>query len=153
MSRALLIKDVRIFDGEVEIPNGDVLVEDGIIKKVSVTPLNAANESTTVVSKPGHTLIPGLIDGHVHAHADGAFVLTQSLKFGVTTVCDLHIEPEFMLGLKKQAAEDPDAADFKMAGQAATVEGGWPGAIVLAINNSEKVCRTRAPYGRFAAWC
>ena len=139
MSQTLLIKDVRIFDGETEIPRGSVLVENGVIKKVSTTQLDAPNKHTTVISKPGCTLLPGIIDGHIHAHAMGPIVLTQSLKFGVTTVCDLQIEPENFPPLRKRAAEDPDAADFKMAGSAATIAGGWPEAVVLALDKSPEV--------------
>lgn len=145
MSRTLLIKHVRIFDGETEIPEGDVLVENGIIKKVSTTTLDAPDKSTTIVSKPGHTLIPGIIDGHMHSHAEGPITLTQSLKFGVTTVCDMHNELENIPSLKKRAEEDSDAADFKMASEAATVEGGWPGAVVTALDNSEEVSHSPHP--------
>ena len=60
MSSTLLIKDVRIFDGENEISSGSVLVENGLIKRVSEGVLNAPDASTVVISKPGHTLIPGI---------------------------------------------------------------------------------------------
>lgn len=35
MPSSLLIKDVRIFDGEREIPSGSVLIQDGMIRRVS----------------------------------------------------------------------------------------------------------------------
>lgn len=139
MSRTLLIKNVRIFDGETEIPEGNILVENGVIKKVSTTSLDAPDESTTIISKPGHTLIPGIIDGHVHSYTEGPITLIQSLKFGVTTVCDMHNELGNIPSLKKSAEEDSDAADFKMASEAATIEGGWPGAVVTALDKSEEV--------------
>lgn len=146
MSQTLLFKDVHIFDGEIELPRGDVLIEDGVIKKVSTTSLDVPDKSTTVISKPGHTLIPGIIDAHVHAHTDGAILLTQSLKFGVTTVCDMHTETKNIPGLKKLAAEDADAADYKMASEAATIAGGWPEAVVTAHDKSEEVILTMCPF-------
>lgn len=141
MAPALLIKDVRIFDGENEIPSGSVLVEDGVIKQVSTEPLAAPSISTTVISKPGYTLIPGIIDGHIHAHIDDKnTVLKQSLNFGVTTVCDMHQEAENVAKLR-EFAQDPDAADFKTSSQSATVLGGWPAAVITAHDKSIEVCR------------
>ncbi|KAI1407288.1 hypothetical protein F5Y13DRAFT_132717 [Hypoxylon sp. FL1857] len=137
---ALLIKDVRIFDGENEIPRGSVLVENGLIKQVSKEQLSVSDSSTTIVSKPGHTLIPGIVDGHAHAHIDEEnTVLRQALKFGVTTLCDMHQETENVPILRAQAARDPDSADFKTCSVAATILGGWPVAVVTAHDKSEEV--------------
>ncbi|KAI1455109.1 hypothetical protein F4805DRAFT_289939 [Annulohypoxylon moriforme] len=139
MSRTLLIKDVRIFDGENEIPSGSVLVENGLIKQVSKGTLNAPDASTVIISKPGHTLIPGIIDGHIHAHVDEEnTVLGQALKFGVTTVCDMHQEVENLAELRSRALNDHNSADFKSASQAATILGGWPAAIITAHDKSEE---------------
>ncbi|KAI1204721.1 uncharacterized protein F4807DRAFT_445979 [Annulohypoxylon truncatum] len=147
MSSALLIKDVRIFDGENEIPSGSVLVEDGLIKEVSKGALEAPNASTVVISKPGHTLIPGIIDGHIHAHIDEEnTVLGQALKFGVTTVCDMHQEVENLAELRNRALNDPNSADFKTASQGATVLGGWPAAVITAHDKSEETL------AKVAAW-
>ncbi|KAI0379406.1 hypothetical protein F5Y04DRAFT_128564 [Hypomontagnella monticulosa] len=146
MPPALLIKDVRIFDGEKEIPSGSVLVEDGVIRQVSEGSLPAPNESTIVISKPGHTLIPGIIDGHIHAHIDEKNTeLKQSLSFGVTTVCDMHQEAE-NIGKLREFAQDPDAADFKTSSQAATVLGGWPAAVITAHDKSEETMATIATW-------
>ncbi|RAH82039.1 hypothetical protein BO86DRAFT_399284 [Aspergillus japonicus CBS 114.51] len=46
------------------------------------------------------------------------------LAFGVTTVCNTHLETRFVPELRRAAAEDPDAADFRTASQAATIAGG-----------------------------
>lgn len=75
--------------------------------------------------------MPGLIDGHIHAAKGTTEALTQSLKFGVTTVCDLHNEPGYLPTLRKQASTDNDSADFRSSCQGATVENGWPGAIMM----------------------
>ncbi|KAI4863256.1 hypothetical protein F4820DRAFT_427449 [Hypoxylon rubiginosum] len=145
MSASLLITDVRIFDGENEILRGSVLVKDGVIKQVVTGELEAPDSSTVVISKPGHTLIPGIIDGHIHADIDEHYTaLTQSLKFGVTTVCDMHQEVENIGKLRARATQDTDSADFKTSSQAATVSGGWPMAVITAFDKSEE---TRARIG------
>ncbi|KAI0838493.1 hypothetical protein F5Y06DRAFT_48012 [Hypoxylon sp. FL0890] len=147
MAPALLIKNVRIFDGENEIPCGSVLVENGLIKQVSREQLSVSDNSTIVVSKPGHTLIPGIVDGHVHGDIDDKnTVLRQALKFGVTTLCDMHQEAENIGAFRAQATQDPDSADFKTSSAAATILGGWPAAVITAHDKSEE---TRA---RIATW-
>ncbi|KAG5953116.1 hypothetical protein E4U53_006852 [Claviceps sorghi] len=130
---SLLFQNVRIFDGHDEIPNGCVLVQDGVIAHVSTKALPPPDTSTIVIDKPGHTLMPGFIDGHVHVYEAAA--LRQSLKFGVTTVCDMHNEPHVMSKMRL-AAEDGDAADLRAACHGATIEGGWPAALLLAQDPS-----------------
>ncbi len=83
---SFLLKDVRIFDGENTIDNGSVLVENGKISKVSSSEIQFDGQ---VFAKPGHTLLPGLIDVHIHADQANPAALPQSLRFGVTTVCDM----------------------------------------------------------------
>lgn len=136
---SLLIRDVRIFTGEEEIPNGSVLVVNGKIHQVSDTQLQPLDSSTTTVSKPGHTLLPGFVDAHVHIHADIPWALEQAIRFGVTTVCDMHNDIENVIQCRKQAAESKDAADFKTCSLAATIDNGWPAQVVLAHNKSKEV--------------
>jgi imidazolonepropionase-like amidohydrolase len=84
------ISDVRIFTGKEIIETGYVTVKDGII--LDVSPGSPPSENTNLVlSRPGHTVIPGLIDAHMHAQGND-LALTQSLQFGVTTVQDMHNE-------------------------------------------------------------
>ncbi|OTB03166.1 hypothetical protein M426DRAFT_321960 [Hypoxylon sp. CI-4A] len=147
MSSSLLIKDIRIFDGEKEIRRGSVLVENGLIKQVSEGSLTAPDASTVIISKPGHTLLPGLIDGHIHAATDEESTsLRQALKFGVTTVCDMHQESHFVGKLRAQSRQDSDLADFKTSSQAATVLGGWPAAVITAYDKSEETLATIATW-------
>lgn len=57
--------NARIFDGHrPELYGGEVLVEDGVIREVSETPTGGGAD--TVVDCGGRTLMPGLIDLHVH---------------------------------------------------------------------------------------
>lgn len=65
----VLIKDVRIFNGESNQLSepANVLVVGNIIKTISNTPINVAKEIPVVrIQGAGHTLMPGLIDAHTH---------------------------------------------------------------------------------------
>jgi len=68
----LLIKNVRIFNGvDAELTEGNVLIEDNLIKEISKT-AEATNPEAVIIDGGGGTLIPGLIDMHVHlATAEG----------------------------------------------------------------------------------
>jgi imidazolonepropionase-like amidohydrolase len=65
-----LFRDARVFDGwSAEVAEGrDVLVEGGLIREISATPLAATGE-VGVIDCAGRILMPGLIDAHVHVYA------------------------------------------------------------------------------------
>lgn len=83
---SFLLTDVRIFDGETTIEKGSVLVEAG---KISQVLSSAIQFEGTVISRPGHTILPGLIDVHNHCSNGNEVALPQALCFGVTTVFDM----------------------------------------------------------------
>ncbi|KAJ4384951.1 hypothetical protein N0V86_000556 [Didymella sp. IMI 355093] len=115
---------------------GYVLVEDGKIKSVGPISSFPPHElSIKTYSKPGHTVLPGLIDCHIHADKADPEALPQALRFGVTTVCDMQNELPNVLKLKQQTLE-PDTASYKTAGQAATIENGWPIPVITAHDKS-----------------
>jgi imidazolonepropionase-like amidohydrolase len=127
---SFVLRDVRIFTGEDTIDDGFIIVENGKIKSIGpVSELSPTSLKT--YSKPGHTLLPGLIDCHIHADMADPQALLQALRFGVTTVCEMHNELSNVRKLKKQSLE-PDTASYKTAGQAATIENGWPIPVILA---------------------
>ena len=105
MADNFIIKDVRIFTGTSEIPSGYVSVSSGKITSFGAgSPANVP-EGTKVFSKPGHTLLPGFIDAHIHADKGKELALYQALRFGVTTVMDMHNEFPNVDKLKKIAAD------------------------------------------------
>ena len=133
---SFMIKDARIFTGEDVLEGGNVLVENGIIKYVGI---DAPDTDVRIVSGSGSTLIPGLIDAHIHADKGKVLAVEQALRFGVTTVLDMFNEPVNVAKLKKVAKERKDVADFKSSCLAATVDQGWPAPIVTMHDRSEEV--------------
>ena len=73
------------------------------------------------------------------ATAKDASPLKQSIRFGVTTVLDMHSQPDKVAMLKEVAKKENSVADFKSACHAATIENGWPVPIVLALGMSPEV--------------
>lgn len=79
-----LFTNVHVFDGvgEARIENASVLVEGNLIKTVSTAPIDAPD--ATVIDGGGRTLMPGLIDSHVHLYATGlvqSFAGLQAAKW------------------------------------------------------------------------
>jgi imidazolonepropionase-like amidohydrolase len=64
----VLLKNARIFDGtSSDCPEGmQVFVENGTIREVSAKPIKSGEAQ--VIDVRGHTLMPGLIDAHIHAY-------------------------------------------------------------------------------------
>ena len=63
----VLFENVRVFDGKSSTltPPMHVLVEGNVIKTISATPITVDNQITRI-NGAGKTLMPGLIDVHVH---------------------------------------------------------------------------------------
>lgn len=99
---------------------GDIIIDDGIIKEIK--PANTA-ESENVIDMTGKTVIPGLIEAHLHLDLCGmntfeenvqpdsyramrALRLAQdNLKKGYTTVRDLGDRNNIVLGVAKAVNE------------------------------------------------
>lgn len=69
----VLFTNVNIFDGKSDkLAEGmSVLVEGNLIKKVAKGKINA--DGAKVIDGGGHTLMPGLIDGHAHLMMNSDF--------------------------------------------------------------------------------
>ena len=72
------IKDVRIFTGHEVIDSGYVTWRGSHIHSVGSgePPIPIG----TIISKPGHTLLPGFIDAHNHSHYSYDPALRQALN-------------------------------------------------------------------------
>lgn len=121
MAAATTIVNAKVFDGPMSRDWTSVRFVDGLITECSAA--SAAQEGDEVIDAAGGTVLPGLIDAHVHL-VPGA--LAQSLTFGVTTVLDMFSKPDLVARAKEQAGSRPDVADVRSSGVGATVPGGHP---------------------------
>jgi imidazolonepropionase-like amidohydrolase len=77
-----LFKNVNIFNGTEDklYENHQVLVEGNIIKAISAGEIEA-RDGATVIDGNGRTLMPGLIDSHVHLNLTGLFFSFDQAEF------------------------------------------------------------------------
>ncbi|MFT3748725.1 MAG: amidohydrolase family protein [Agriterribacter sp.] len=63
----ILLENVRVFDGKAQAVSApvNILISGNIIQTISAAPI-AVEERVTKINGGGRTLIPGLIDVHVH---------------------------------------------------------------------------------------
>ncbi len=115
------IRDARVFDGERGIGVATVVVRDGLVESVGADV--AVPDGLPVVDGVGKTLLPGLIDAHVHAWGDAQ---RDAARFGVTTAFDMHGMAERLPQLREQreSLADTGQADLWAAGYAITAPGG-----------------------------
>jgi imidazolonepropionase-like amidohydrolase len=122
---SFIIRDVRVFDGTQVLEHRSVRVDSGRITAVDGPTLRATG--ATIIDGRGKTLIPGLIDSHVHVADDATSALRQSLVLGVTTVIDMFSSGDRFEKMNQLRKDDaPDLADLRSAGVGATVPGGHP---------------------------
>lgn len=116
-----VLRGVRVFDGERVLERATVVVRDGRI--AAVGPEVAAPPGLPVLDGAGRTLLPGLIDAHVHTWGDA---LAETLNFGVTTVLDMFSDPgpHQVLRRTRDALSPRSHADKFSAGALATAPGG-----------------------------
>ena len=151
-----LIHSVRLFDGHRFHQNATVSFSSttGLIDDVSFLSWDISSGAgyATIIDGSGSTLIPGLIDGHVHCHnlhnfndpTHFSLVLTRPLKCGVTTVCDMFCNPEAINGLKSAIESErkegkATMSDLKSSMYGATIDGGWPKPVVIGHHTAPEV--------------
>ncbi len=139
---SFVIRNAKIFvgDGRV-IESGSVLVRHGKVQQVfEGTSPDAAALKAEAIEAAGKTVLPGLIDVHVHLGAPGAFVrdfktiqhehlperaLAQYLYSGVTTVKSVGDPLQFSIDARRRTAEgDLLGAELAICGPLFTTEGG-----------------------------
>lgn len=122
----LTIGNVRIVGSEKILPATHVRVAAGMIDAVGDAAI--AREHDQRIDGAGATLLPGLIDSHVHL-LPGCTQLAP--LFGVATLIDLFskpavIDPERARGPAGGRGEGPIAADLRTSSIGATAPGGHP---------------------------
>lgn len=170
-----VIHSVLVFDGLSIHPSPSMVTIDGRTGLIdSLEPMNeqpdasSSREHSIIIDGHGCTLIPGLIDAHVHVHdfhlppgTDNSHVLEQPLRCGITTLCDMHCDPETILKLRGQVSDEmtrlrtgaavgKDAlvlqSDIKSCHYAATIQDGWPKAVIMASGGTEDAIRRMAEW-------
>ena len=111
------IVNAKIFDGENLITDTTVVIKDGIILTVG----GDIPEGTIIIDADGGTLMPGLIDSHVHTDMDG---LRDALKFGITT--ELEMQGQWSAKKREKVANTSDVADLRSSGMGVTAKDGHP---------------------------
>ncbi|MEV6824350.1 amidohydrolase family protein [Amycolatopsis sp. NPDC051102] len=114
------ITGARVFDGERLSDHTAVRLTDGCIDAVGDDTLRRPGDEH--VDARGGTLLPGLIDAHVHLLPGAP---RQALTFGVTTVLDMFSKPDTVREALTRAA-GPDCADVRSSSVGATAPGGHP---------------------------
>lgn len=120
-SPVFAVTGVRLFDGESFTGVTNVVIAAGRIQAVGRDA--TIPDGAEVIDGNGKTLIPGLIDSHVHVFGNA---LKQALRFGVTTELDMFTTPG-RLGPARERRNDlgeQDVADLYSSGILATAPGG-----------------------------
>lgn len=81
-----IIQNVKLFDGDDVHTNSTILIHDGIIQK-TYTNQNTSFSGDNVIDGTGFTVIPGLIDAHVHLNSTEQ--AKEAVKSGVLTILDM----------------------------------------------------------------
>lgn len=111
------IINARIFDGEQVLDETSLVIDGRRITAIGGRHL----ADSTVIDATGGTLLPGLIDSHVHTSMDG---LRDALRFGVTT--ELEMQGYWTADERVDVAHDDGIADVRSAGFGLTTPGGHP---------------------------
>ncbi len=115
-----LIRNVAVFDGDRALGRHDVLIRGGIIADTNYR--GKVTATMRSVDGTGKTLLPGLIDAHVHAFGGQ----DDALLFGVTTQLDMFSAPQSTAAVRAKMAahSNPAMADIFTSGILATVPKG-----------------------------
>jgi imidazolonepropionase-like amidohydrolase len=118
------ITNVRIFDGEHVRSERTVAIEGTSIVSLGQEPPSGAE----VVDGRGGTLLPGLLDGHVHTSLDG---LRLARVFGVTT--ELEMQGFWTQQQREEIDDNDDIADVRSPLLALMAKDGHPHELIAEL--------------------
>ena len=138
-----LIRDVHVIVGDgSELFHQNVLVKDEIIQKISSEPVE--DSAVSAIDGSGYTLMPGLIDAHVHiqggfsCHSEAESdvflrgrmpqIFSEGvLPYGITTIKDLDAPKHFIYKLRdKLKSGEITGPELLLVGPNFTAPGGHP---------------------------
>jgi imidazolonepropionase-like amidohydrolase len=108
------IANVRVFDGSGLTPEQTIVIDNGAIAAMGLLVTG-----DTTIDGGGATLLPGLIDAHVHVLTPPE--LEQGAQWGVTTMLDMG-SPSMQL--TDSLRNRPGGSDIRGSGPAASAPGG-----------------------------
>lgn len=147
---ALLITNVHMIDGNGNEAQGqNILIKDGKINRISKEQIPVKN--VEIIDGTGKTLMPGLIDSHVHIqglgnrsdedsdsfleHTVPGIFKDNLLPFGITTIKELGAPRHFIYKLREKIRDGSILGpDILVVGPNITAKGGHP-AVTLGGNN------------------
>lgn len=136
----LAIRHARVIHGDGRVtPRATVFVSSGRISRIDTTPAADAVPVRRAIEAAGQTLIPGLIDAHVHVESWSAPLF---LKYGVTSVRDVHNAPDVILPMSRD--DSPVRPRIVAAGAMLDGPGSvWPNAVIVSDIASVRVAVRR----------
>src|SRR5579884_54368 len=111
MSDTITITNVKVFDGKILTGERSVVIDQGVISE-------ATTAERTIDGRHG-TLLPGLIDSHVHLR--NVAELEQGTQWGCTTMLDMASQS---MAVTDSLRHRPGLADIRGAGNPASAPGG-----------------------------
>lgn len=119
--QGIAFTDITVFDGERMLQQQTVLIEGATVAGIGAD--IAVPEGIEIIDGNGMTLLPGLIDAHVHTYGDA---LTDAPRFGVTTVLDMFTSTDSLVTMRegRESDQPTDRASLFSAGILGTVAGG-----------------------------
>jgi imidazolonepropionase-like amidohydrolase len=116
---SFVVKNVKVFDGDIFVHNASVRVEDGLVTDVGLSVIIEKNDS--IIDGKGRTLLPAFSNAHVHAWAPQS--LEQAAQAGVLNVMDMHGVEPYQVAMR-QLKDSVNYARYFVAGYAATAPDG-----------------------------
>jgi imidazolonepropionase-like amidohydrolase len=143
--RTLVLEGATLIDGTGRSPIADaVVVVDGTrITAVGPRGQTSYPSNATIIRLNGRTLLPGLIDGHVHLRD---YQIPMFLPYGITTLADIHNDTRWSIAqreaLKSGAMKGPR---LFVSGARVTGPGGTPtkdGSYVNTVDDARAYVRS-----------
>ena len=143
-----IIQNVRVFDGESIVESRSVRVINGII--TAIGPNLQPETSEVVIDGTAKTLIPGLINAHVHAGSERD--LEEAAQAGVLVLFDLLNTDPVNANRLRKLGEELDKAYYYSSGPVVTVPGSHgtqfgPVPTVSSPSEVEELVRARQKEG------
>lgn len=144
-SEALIVTGGTIIDGTGAEPltNGCLIILKNRILAKGQTSQFTFPDSARIIEAEGGTILPGIINSHIHHGADPA-QRRQFLKLGITSVCDLGSPWQEIDNACLEVDAGEPASRFFYAGPIVTAPGGYPDGLYgttgfnLEVSNPEE---------------